>query len=76
MIEEMQLRGLAPWTQGSYLAAVSGLARHYNRAPDLLSEEEVRSYYLHLVSDRPTSPRVPQSTPCATATPPTCSSAA
>jgi len=52
MIEDMQLRGLAPRTQGSYLAAVSGLARHYNRSPDLLSEEEVRAYFLHLVVER------------------------
>ena len=56
MIEDMQLRGLAPRTQESYLAAVSGLARHYKRSPDLLSEEELRSYFLHLVSERQLSP--------------------
>ena len=52
MIEDMQLRGLAPRTQESYLAAVVGLARYFKRSPDLLSDEEVRSYFLHLVSER------------------------
>jgi len=57
MIEDMQLRGLAPRTQESYLAAVAGLARFYKRSPDLLSDEEVRSYFLHLVSERHLAPR-------------------
>lgn len=56
MIEDMQLRGLAPRTQESYLAAVSGLARHFKRSPDLLSEEELRGYFLYLISERHLSP--------------------
>ena len=52
MLEDMQLRDFAARTQESYMAAVKGLAGHYMRPPDLISEEEVRSYFIHLVSVR------------------------
>jgi hypothetical protein len=48
MIEDMQLAGLASGTQASYVQAVRGLAAHYRRAPDQLSEDEVRAYLLGL----------------------------
>jgi Phage integrase, N-terminal SAM-like domain len=46
MIEDMKLAGLSPATQDAYIKAVRGLAAHYHRSPDQLSEEEVRSYLL------------------------------
>ena len=52
MIETMQLRGLAPRTQESYLAAVRQLAVHYGRSPDQLSDEELRQYFLYLRNDK------------------------
>jgi hypothetical protein len=52
MIEDMTLAGLAPRTQEVYLQAVRRLAAHYKRSPDLLSEEEVRDYVLHLRDQR------------------------
>jgi hypothetical protein len=48
MIEEMKLAGLAPGTQTTYVQAVRGLAAQYRRAPDQLSEDEVRAYLLGL----------------------------
>jgi Phage integrase, N-terminal SAM-like domain len=48
MIEDMRTAGLAPSTQAVYLQGVRALAAHYRRSPDLLGEEEVRSYLLHL----------------------------
>jgi site-specific recombinase XerD len=51
MSEDMQIRGYSPSTQRAYLWAVHELARHYHRSPDLLSEEELRSYFLHLARD-------------------------
>jgi len=42
MIQDMELRGLKENTQKAYVEAVKGLARHFNRSPDLLSEEELR----------------------------------
>ena len=48
MIEDMTLAGLAVRTQQIYAQAVRRLAAHYHRSPDLLSEEEVRTYLLGL----------------------------
>ncbi len=52
MIEEMTLRNFAADTQKSYLYAVARLAKFYGRAPDQLSQEEIRSYLLHLINER------------------------
>src|SRR5258708_33640755 len=46
MIEDMKLAGLAATTQQIYLQAVRSLAKHYNRSPELVAEEEVRRYLL------------------------------
>lgn len=52
MDDAMVLRGFALRTRESYLAAVKGLAKHYHRAPDLLSAQEVQDYLLHLIVER------------------------
>jgi Phage integrase, N-terminal SAM-like domain len=46
MIEDMKLAGLADRTQEAYVHAVAGLAKHYRRSPEPLTEEEVRRYLL------------------------------
>ena len=56
MIEDMQLRGLAAKTQDSYLRAVKQLAEHYHKSPDLITEEELRLYFLYLKNDKHASP--------------------
>lgn len=56
MIEAMQLRGLSPRTQESYLGAVLQLALHYGKSPDLLTEEELRQYFLFLCNDKRLAP--------------------
>jgi integrase len=56
MIETMQLRGLAPRTQESYLSAVRQLALHYGKSPDLITEDELRQYFLFLIVDRQLAP--------------------
>jgi hypothetical protein len=48
MIEDMRTAGLAPGTQAVYIDGVRRLAAHYRRAPDQLSEDEVRAYLLGL----------------------------
>ena len=48
MIEDMRQSGLSARTQQVYIDGVRGLAAHYKRSPDLLTEEEVRSYLLDL----------------------------
>jgi integrase/recombinase XerD len=56
MLEDMQLRGLAARTQESYLAAVQQLAQHYGLSPDVLSEEQLRAYFLYLRNHKRLAP--------------------
>ena len=46
MIQDMQLRGLSPRTQVSYAQALRQLALHYHKAPDRITQEELRDYFL------------------------------
>lgn len=55
MLEDMQLRGLAPKTQDAYLRAVRQLAEYYARSPDRISEEELRQYFLYLKNEKQAS---------------------
>jgi integrase/recombinase XerD len=52
MIEEMQIRNLAPHTQASYVQQISQFARHFGKSPELLGPAEIRAYQLHLARDR------------------------
>jgi integrase/recombinase XerD len=48
MIECLQLRGLSARTQEAYVRAVRQLAEHYHKSPALITEEELRQYFLFL----------------------------
>lgn len=48
MQQDMILFGLAQSTQDRYIEAVKRLAKHYNKAPDMLTSEEIRNYLLDL----------------------------
>jgi integrase/recombinase XerD len=52
MIESMQLHGLAPSTQSTYVRCVRNLAKYYMRSPDQLGEEEIRRFFLYLINER------------------------
>src|SRR5216117_2838321 len=52
MIECLQWRGLSERTQESYVRAVRQLSEHYHKSPDLITEEELRQYFLHLKNGR------------------------
>lgn len=52
MIREMELQQFSPATIRSYRDAVIGLSRFYQRSPDQLKLEEVRSYFHHLLTVR------------------------
>lgn len=55
-IEDMQLRGLAPTTQRSYLHYVLDFTKFYNTSPDLLDLEAVRQYELYLLHEKKLAP--------------------
>ena len=48
MIECLQLRGLSERTQEAYVRAVRQLSEHYHKSPALITEEELRQYFLYL----------------------------
>jgi site-specific recombinase XerD len=48
MIECLQLRGLSERTQDMYVRAVRQLAEHDRKSPDVITEEELRQYFLYI----------------------------
>jgi len=56
MIREMDLKNLSPHTQRSYLAAVTGLSRHYQLPPDTITSEMIEDYLLYLKNDKDLAP--------------------
>ena len=56
MLEDMKIRNLALNTQDSYLRQVSQFARHFGRSPELLGQEEIRSYQIYLTQEKKLAP--------------------
>lgn len=52
MLEDMQLRAFSPRTQEAYVRAVRQLAAYFRKSPDLVTDEELRQYFLQLTQDR------------------------
>jgi integrase/recombinase XerD len=48
MLDDMQLAGLAERTQYAYLHAARRLADYVHKPPDLISEDDLRHYFLYL----------------------------
>ena len=56
MLEDMGIRNFAENTQLSYLQQVLAYARFFNRSPEQLGPEQVRTYQLHLRETRKLAP--------------------
>jgi site-specific recombinase XerD len=52
MIRAMELQNLSANTQRVYLAAVTGLAKHYQKSPDTITKEMIEDYLLYLKNDK------------------------
>jgi integrase/recombinase XerD len=52
MIQDMHLHRFAAKTQTSYIRSVEGLTRYFMRSPELLTEEDIRQYFVHLTCER------------------------
>lgn len=52
MEEDLQLTGKAIRTVYGYLRAIRQLADHYRKAPDQISEQELRRYFIYLSNQR------------------------
>ena len=55
LIDHMTLNGFSECTKKSYVTAVKGLAKFYNRPPDLLTNEQVHLYIRYLIIERKVS---------------------
>lgn len=51
-IRELVIRGMAPKTQEAYVRAVRDLATHYHKGPDLITDEEIKDYLVHLAEGK------------------------
>src|SRR6516225_5596727 len=52
MLEELQRRNYSSETTRAYLFAVKDVATYFGKRPDLLRQEDLRQYQLHLLNDR------------------------
>jgi site-specific recombinase XerD len=52
MLEDLQIRNYAPTTVDCYVRSVAEFAKHFNRSPDQLGPEEVRSWQLFLIREK------------------------
>ena len=56
MLEDMQIRNLAPATQRAYVEHVSRFARHVGRSPATLGPEEIHAYLVYLTTEKQLAP--------------------
>jgi integrase/recombinase XerD len=55
MKEDLQLAGYSPRTVASYIDTVRVLANYYHRSPDLITEDEIRRFFLYMINERKSS---------------------
>jgi len=56
MMEDMRVRNFSPHTQSTYLLQVSLFARYFQKPPDQLGPEEIRSYQVYLTNEKKLAP--------------------
>jgi site-specific recombinase XerD len=56
MQQALVVHGMAPRTQGAYLAAVQGLATYYHQRPDTVSAAQLQAYVHYLLTERQLAP--------------------
>lgn len=56
MLEDMRVRNLAENTRRAYVQQVSAFAKHFDRSPELLGPDEIRTYQVYLTDERKLSP--------------------
>lgn len=56
MIRAMELKNLSANTQRAYLAAVTGLAKHYQQTPVKITDKMIEDYLLYLKNDKANAP--------------------
>src|SRR5208282_1068506 len=52
MLDDVHIRNYAPTTVSSYVRSVAEFAKHFNKPPDQLGPEEIRSWQLFLLNEK------------------------
>jgi site-specific recombinase XerD len=52
LLDRMNLYGFSEYTKHGYVSSVKGLAKFYSQSPDQLTDEQVRDYLRHLLTER------------------------
>jgi site-specific recombinase XerD len=52
MLEDLRIRNYAPSTAECYVRSVAEFAKHFNKSPEHLGPEEIRSWQLYLVNEK------------------------
>ena len=52
MLEDLRIRNYAPRTVECYIRSVAAFAKHFNKSPDQLGSEEIRSWQLFLLKEK------------------------
>jgi site-specific recombinase XerD len=52
MTRDMRVRNFSPQTELAYINAVTAIAMHYKKSPDLLTQDQIIDYIYHLKDDR------------------------
>lgn len=52
MDEDLQIRNYAISTREKYISAVAKFALYFNKSPDLLGPDEIRTYQVHMVDEK------------------------
>lgn len=52
MLEELQRRNYSETTVTTYVKAVAAFAKYFNRPPDQLGPEEIRTYQVYLINEK------------------------
>jgi len=56
MTEDMQVRNLALNTHTTHVQQVSLFARHFNKSPEQLGPEDIRTYQVYLTNEKKLAP--------------------
>jgi integrase/recombinase XerD len=57
MLEELQRRNYSETTVTTYVKVVAAFARYFNRPPDQLGPEEIRTYQVYLINEKKLNPK-------------------
>lgn len=56
MVSDLKLRNYSPKTVQAYTSCMNDFAKHFRRSPELMGQQEIRDFLLHLIEKRQASP--------------------